>query len=307
MHATVAGVPQDDRPSLGALTSACSWRGRSVSAAAAQILFNDAAASRTTAAEPQAVRPRGERLTRSEQIDEELALFERFRAATGLLVGRPVVPQEPPEPDIAVTTDSGIIGIELTELVTGPFQRGVESAQDRTLARAEELYTSYGGPPIFVTLYWWHSAGPRRLDAELAEWIAQTVFRHLPPGPSNIILDTTEPAGVPMDHDLVQRIDITRLPDDPASGWSSPRHWWPGRIGHDWIQRCIEANNEKPGSYTGAYAATWLVISATEAPSSGFILDDSVFAESYASAFDKVFLAAYSDSKVGPLPTRPRP
>jgi hypothetical protein len=159
-------------------------------------------------------------VTRLQQVEAELAWFERFRATHPELLVCPVRPQDPPEPDLAVETPAGLIGVELTELVTGQFQRSVETAQDGTLHRAEEIFSARGGPPTFVTLYWRHQAGPRRPDPVLADWIATLVRDHLPTSPGESLFDSTDPDGLQMEHPLIERIEITRLAGDPASGWS---------------------------------------------------------------------------------------
>lgn|GEM_PF-5560578 len=244
-------------------------------------------------------------MTRSEQVAEELAAFERFRATHRILLGCLVRPQSPPEPDLAVTTAVGEIGIELTELVPGAFQRSVESAQDRTLRRAEELFTARGGPPTWVTLYWRHGAGPRRPDPELASWIAHEILGNLPPTSGHVIMDSAEPGAFPMDHPLIARVDIHRFADEAVSGWSSPRHWWPGMVGPSVLQSCIDSKNPKRALYVCSYSSAWLLITAVEAPSSGVMLKPSVFEHEFRSSFDRVFLAAYADSKVGELCVRP--
>ena len=134
-------------------------------------------------------------MTRKAQTESELAFFERFRAITGLLAGLPVTPQRPPEPDLVVQTATGAVGLELTELVTGPVQRSVESAQGKTLERAEAVFAAEMGHPLFVRLYWRHLAGPRRPDPQLATWIAATIRANPPPHSGTVILDSTEPGG----------------------------------------------------------------------------------------------------------------
>jgi hypothetical protein len=243
-------------------------------------------------------------LTRSEQVQEELRWFDRFRVNIGVLIGFPVTPQSPPEPDLAVETPAGAIGVELTELVPGLFQRSVETAQDGTVRRAEELFVASGGPPTFVNVYWRHLAAPRRPDAALAQWIADQVNSHLPPSPGQVVFDSTEAGGLPMDHPLFERIDVTRLAGDPAGGWFSPRRWRPGTVGPDIIQKRVDSKNQKPKGYVGEYAGIWLVISAKEAPSSGVMLASSTLMHEYQSTYDRVFLMVYSDNSGGELRLR---
>ena len=149
-------------------------------------------------------------MTRTDQKDEELAAFERFRSTTGLLKG-PVDQPHPPEPDIVFRQSGGEVEVELTELVAGPIQRGVESAHKRTLDRARVLFEAGGGPPCFVSLCWAHAAGPRRVSEQLAQTIADLVRGNIPGPNGRAVLDSSDDDAGPLGTPLLHRIDIARL------------------------------------------------------------------------------------------------
>jgi len=247
------------------------------------------------AAYARSVRPRDGTLTRQHRKQIELFRFELFRKRTGAVPVGEVSQPHLPEPDICVTGQDCVIGVELTELVTNKRERAQESEQEGVVAAAQRHYECKGLPCLGADFYWKDGANVSKTQPrDLAPFLAQLVASHVPGIGKEVILDPSWEATEHFRHPLFDRIWLNRVVEYDKNLWGIPRSWSVPQMVPGVVQLRIDAKNGRPAQYRVNYSQRWLLITSDGGvPSSGFDLTSHVLEHTYKSTFDRVFLAVF--------------
>jgi len=245
-------------------------------------------------------------MTRPHRKESELRRFRIFQKRTGILPGGEASQPDPPEPDICVTVQGALIGVEITELVTSRSQRAQESEQDGVVAATQRLYAQKGLPCVGAEFHWKDAASISKTQRrDLAPFLAEVVASHVPGLGEQIILDPTPEATEHFEHPLFDRIWLNRIVEHDENLWDSPRSWWVPRLVPEVVQSRIDGKNGRPAEYRVNYTERWLVITSDgAAPSSGFDLTASVLDHVYSTTFDRAFIAIFAMGGIHELKVR---
>jgi hypothetical protein len=198
-------------------------------------------------------------------------------------------------PDFLVHTSGGPFGIELTELFHPAPAEGLpsqanESLENRTVAKAKQLYESFGGPPLIVRVGFSSQAGLTKSRIQsLAPQIAELVSHSTPATDERVRL-----------HNQWRSNDTFPVEIDSIAiarpSYIKKTHWSTSRAGGLWhpttaeIQAVISGKDKLVESYRKKCASVWLLmITSGEVPSQLIEPPLATLCHSYVTSFDRVF------------------
>ena len=237
----------------------------------------------------------------------EKAYLELARAwYAGFPAGAPV---ESEAPDFIVTSPSGSLGIEVTQLfqpasATTKFDpKVVESFRESVIRRAEEIYFASGNPPVDVVAYFSDRPIGRQEKETLAQSVAQFVAANRPKNgrilsfrESNRM--STLPAGIGA---------VSIAPTLPERF----HPWFAGGVGqtmlltYDLLAKAISAKNSNVANYRSRADKVWLLVVADLFPSSmSFSVPAEIETWRFDHEFDLALLLSREESRVWALSPR---
>lgn len=233
--------------------------------------------------------------------DIEVHYFERFKSLLPDFPRGVVTPSE--EPDFLVTGHGSTVGIELTELHRGARagtvpQQASEAMRHRVVARAQELYSAAGHPPVRATVFM--SGGHiKRNDVEtIAIAIADIAKRNLPE-PNSSSHESYEWTNRSYFPEIVDSIAVHRLDAITENLFSCPGSTWVASLSSADIDRALVAKENKYAAYRTRCDTAWLLINADIGPmSTWFQFDSAALTAPFASSFDRVFVLRHFGSKL---------
>ncbi|MGH9396306.1 MAG: hypothetical protein ACRD18_05590 [Terriglobia bacterium] len=205
---------------------------------------------------------------------------------------------EAESPDFLVQTESETLGIEVTRLfqpkaASAFLPRQVESFQDKTIHKAENLYTSSGGRPVDVLVYF--EDEKKGLDCtRMAECLVDFVrgrygdheddirnyqFPDVPPG--------------------IFSVQVARRLDGKTNVWQRGHIGRTLLLDHALLAGEIKRKNELVPRYREKARRVWLLLVADLfPPSANFSVPNGVTEWKFDFDFDKVLLWSRGDGKV---------
>jgi hypothetical protein len=201
----------------------------------------------------------------------------------------------PPDPDLMVYTNGGVLGIEHTRIFRTDHSNGIvrqeqESLEERIVNRAREIYEQYGGPPLHVAVSFNSNIRLGKKDvASISTFLAGIVARYIPDVGQQVILEASRfiPRPFPREVDI---IFIDRYGKSEMF-WTVYRGDTVPTLTTELIEDKIQNKEAKREKYLSRCSKIWLLIVETGgAPSSHFDIPRAVVEKVYKSNFDRIFL-----------------
>lgn len=229
-----------------------------------------------------------------ERIQADIRRTERLLEELGYTSALLIRHLDPPEPDVAVETPDGVIGVELTELnPKGQQRRKHEEEQDRVTQAAKELCDAAGLSPLEVKVFWsGHGEDvtmTRARRSASAEQLMEFVSCHAPADGSPVFLNADRDPELDLPEG-VYHVSIMRLPS-PPSFWSCPRVDWPREVAVEDLDPVMVRKNGKVKGYRGQYHEIWLLmVTGASGPATWGRVPESIRCTRFASPFNRAFL-----------------
>ena len=237
--------------------------------------------------------------------DIEVWRLERFKRFIADFPDGRLEPTE--EPDFLVHCESRVIGIELTDLhrVTRPGQvpqQASEAMRNRVAARANELYDARNQPPAQVTLFLNDRVHIKKAEVEhFAAELVDLVSDNIPAANSSVQVpaDWQDFRKLPS---ILHKVAIRRLDAVTKTFFSAPGATWVASLSREDIVRALKRKEPKLTAYRTCCDEAWLVINADiESMATWFDFDSAPLLESFATAFDRVFVVQHFGGKAHEL------
>lgn len=234
-----------------------------------------------------------------DRIQADIWRTERLLTRLGRTTSLSILHLDPPEPDVAVETADGLIGIELTELnPKGQLSRKHEEEEEKVTETARELYDAAGLPPLEVKVcwsgHWGEGTMTRARRTARAKGLKEFVCRHSPEGNSPVFLDADQQAGIDFPEG-VHYVSMMRLPD-PPSFWGCPRLDWPPGVAVEEVRRAMAKKNGKVRGYRGQYREIWLLmVIGASGPATWGMITGTLRSTRFVSRFHRAFVLGLMD------------
>ena len=197
-------------------------------------------------------------------------------------------------PDFILNTDTGSVGLEVTELhiendggKIAPTQR--QSIVRDVVARALQRYQQLTSTPTYVSIQFSTSSRLLKLDRiDTARALADFVASNLP------ATGTSSEVRIPLQHPLqptVQSVRIWAGTPVTRSQWTAPLAGWVSPLSQDIVQRAVDQKAARLPAYRARTSTVWLLVAtAGDGPSQYFEPDPMFHPSSIVSPFDRTFL-----------------
>ncbi len=201
-------------------------------------------------------------------------------------------------PDFLIQAESGTLGIEVTQLfqrkAAGAFSpREVEGFQDKTIRKAEYLYSSSDGIPVDVVVYF-KDEKTRRDPIRMAKSLANFVQRRY--GDHEDGIKSYQLPDVPPG---IFSIRVARPLDGNTNVWQRGHGGRTLPLSDDLLTDRIKAKNKVVPRYGEKARRVWLLIVADLfPPSANFSVPNGITEWKFHFDFDKVLLWSRQDRRV---------
>ena len=240
----------------------------------------------------------------------ESSIAERFLSL--MSPGKPVALSRPTgaHPDVLWHSERGVIGLELTRLVTSQSRSQIESHRSRVHEVAESLLSQTADLDAYIYLHWLDGQPrPNLHTRDLGAEVAAIVRAHLPGPGDRIILGSDYDFTREFIHPSLDRVTIDRT---VAHGGVFVE-----TMDSDWVRTLTAADigeiirrkaSTQPQSVPGI-VSHWLLIYGDFGPMSSYAEPDAVALDAkYASPFEENWLALIGRKQLWQLkPAAPAP
>lgn len=208
------------------------------------------------------------------------------------------------EPDFLIHGDDSIIGIELTELHRETQdgvkpQQALEAMRHRVVARAQELYSAKGLPPVKVSVFMRDNHDIRKDHVQsLAEALCQLVERNLP-NPNSSRREEYDWVNRAHFPEPIIEVSVHRLDVITKTFFSVPGATWVSTLSNSDIARVVGPKELKLPAYLKKCNRAWLVINADIGPmSTWFEFDASAPLLPLKSKFERILILRHFGSRL---------
>ena len=245
------------------------------------------------------------------EIEERhiLAFWESLNEFSDCLPNK----QAPPEPDFYVETDSGLIGIEHTQLIRKKDHRGIDPMQhskcaDRIMNQAEQAFNRILDVKLWVSVrfrsdYGLVSSNPTFLansDIQpLAAFVADFVVKNIPP--PGITQNFENFDWNKSEFRFPEKIDLIKIgnPGYENVCWSASQGGVvPPIFKSDAFTITLKKKNRKPKNYSKHYDQIWLVMVENQTNLTSYFDWDNCEVPILVSSFDRVFVFRYASKEI---------
>jgi hypothetical protein len=237
--------------------------------------------------------------------DHEQAIAVRFLA----LLGEPqpkLSRPSGPHPDVLWHAPEGLVGLELTRLLSDQALVERENLRESILARAR----SDPALPIDDVYVWvhWHDGSPEPGASltELALDLLSAVRANLPPPGGRIVLGTEYDFTREFVHPVYDRIAIDRTATHGGIFFTTQYSDWLQVLTPEHLDSRITRKSRRNRAGMQPLHQHWLIIYGEFGPLSSYLeLAPGAVQSTYRSAFDRLYLAFLGEGKVWRLQTVP--
>jgi hypothetical protein len=199
------------------------------------------------------------------QKARELAWLNLARTVMPEAIPDGVVEQlQPPAPDLLIRSDSGVLGIEVTQL----FQlddaalripvREIEAAQRNILAEARQLYEAFYGRRLFINASFKSGAPPANKAA--ARELVELIERHRPEAGGMFQVLALEARARTLLPEWLQGLTICIRESDEPSRWIGGSVWSTPSLTQAMLQAAVSKKDKRIDGYLGCCDNVWLLV-----------------------------------------------
>ena len=214
-----------------------------------------------------------------------------------------------PHPDVLWKGPLGMIGLELTRVVSSQSLVQHENRRERVLSHTRALTGPWQVNDVFVWVHWHDDTPPPTLLPEvLGEELAAIVQRHMPEAGQSRTLGMYLDYDEEWDHPIFDRITINRTVEHGGIFVTTQYSSIVRPMDADHIGKVVSKKSLRRRDSLPQLTEHWLVIYGANGPLSTYMeLDPAVLATTFPSTFSRIFLAFLNEKRWWELTTEALP